>query len=53
MYCDSPDRLAARVFASLAGRAAGCPCCSFWRGALIGAVLVGIVTASLLKVFHA
>ena len=40
--CDTPDRLAARVFLRVAGAAGHCPCCSFYRGALFGAALVAL-----------
>ena len=40
--CDSPDRLAARVFLRVAGAAGRCPCCSFYRGTLLGAALAAL-----------
>lgn len=48
--CDTPDRLAARAFLALAGRASGCPCCSFYRGLVLGflsgaALMAALITA--------
>lgn len=41
--CGHPDRLAARIF-----RVVGpehCPCCAFWRGVVVGALLGAVVVA--------
>lgn len=34
--CDRPERIGARIFVALR---TDCPCCLFWRGAIVGAAL--------------
>jgi hypothetical protein len=46
--CDTPDRPAARAFLALAGRASGCPCCSFYRGFVLGLLCGAAITAALI-----
>lgn len=57
-FCDEPDRIAARVYATIrnlvdkeAGKCnpetgefiADCPCCAFWRGAVAGFGVAALV----------
>jgi len=46
--CDTPDRPAARAFLRLAGRAAGCPCCSFYRGFVLGLLVAAAIAVAAL-----
>jgi hypothetical protein len=49
--CDRPDRLMARAFLAMAGKAKECPCCSFWRGALLGFFAGGVAVALFVRFF--
>lgn len=48
--CDTPDRIPARIFAALESK---CPCCTFFRGvalgALVGASIAALIIAALLR----
>jgi hypothetical protein len=46
--CDRPDRPGARVFLVVCGSARDCPCCSFYRGVLAGAIVVAILAGAII-----
>lgn len=53
--CDRREQLGARIFVRVAGAARACPCCSFWRGVIVGAAFAGLLAffAFILRFAHA
>lgn len=54
MFCDDPDRVAARIYATIrhlvddpSSRGEwllpDCPCCAFWRGVASALIVVGLL----------
>jgi len=50
VFCDTEDRLPARIFSALG---TDCPCCAFWRGAVLGmsvAAIAAVLVYAITKV---
>jgi hypothetical protein len=49
--CDTPERIPARIYAWNLERAQGCPCCAFWRGVALGALVCACLSLSIAIAF--
>jgi len=48
-FCDSPDRIPARIYVRVKEWSGGCPCCAFWRGAVLAAIAGAALGAILVR----